>query len=219
MNDNLKRLKDFTYHILGGHKTFDIMLKREGATPTGIAHADFIFFMGGADVNSQLYGEKPHPRAQQYNDERDRIEANIYRSTYGQFRVGICRGAQLLHVLNGGRLWQHVQGHLGHHGVKYQSENGIVRLYEVSSTHHQMMRPGGDQKAGSYEVWAVADQTRVRELWNGVNFAMIEGHWNDLEIVRYKDTNTLCFQPHPEMINPRSTWELFTRCLFRLVET
>jgi GMP synthase-like glutamine amidotransferase len=193
------------------------MLRREGAEPHGLSRSDFIIFMGGTDVDPGLYGEPTHPRTMRPNKERDRIEAAIYCSTPDQYRIGICRGAQLLHILNGGKLWQHVENHLGPHDVLYTTEKGVSRVYHVSSTHHQMMRLGDETHARA-EIWAWADQTRRREFHNAQAFPLAQGHYSDPEVVRYKDTNTLCFQPHPEQLNPRDTLELFVRCLTRMVE-
>lgn len=210
-----KSLRSTTFHIVGGHKVLDAMMKSEGSRPTGLNNSDFIIFMGGTDINPEIYGEKPHTKTGLANFDRDRIEVALYKSTPKQFRVGICRGAQLLHALNGGTLWQHVEGHIGNHELSYTTETGVTRTYKVSSTHHQMMRKGG----ATGEVWGVANQTKVRQLVSGGSFAMAKDHWSDLEIVRYKATNTLCFQPHPEIMSPRETRELFYRCLSRMVET
>lgn len=210
-----KTLKETSYHIVGGHRVLDAMMKSEGSRPTGLNTADFIIFMGGTDISPDLYDEPPHVRTQPPNRDRDRIEIALYKSTPTQYRVGVCRGAQLLHVLNGGSLWQHVEGHLGPHDLHYVSEVGIVRTYQVSSTHHQMMKLRGQDM----EIWATADKTTHRELHNGAGFSMNAGHWTDAEVLRYRKTNTLCFQPHPEFISPRETRELFYRCLTRMVET
>lgn len=208
-------LRGTSFHILGGQKVLEAMLRSEGARPTGISKADFVIFMGGTDIDSELYGEQPHKKAQLPNIDRDRLEVAIYKATPSQFRIGICRGAQLLHVMNGGKLWQHVEHHLGNHPLMYETESGLKRNYDVSSTHHQMMQ--GPFKDG--QVWAWANQTRKREFVNGRSFLVGDTHWSDPEVVAYKKTNTLCFQPHPEMMSPKTTRELFYRCLVRMVET
>lgn len=209
------KLRGYSHHIVGGNRMLDAMLKHEGSKLTGLNNADFIIFMGGADISSTLYGEPPHYKAQPPNLERDRMEIALFKATPDQFRVGICRGAQLLHVLNGGKLWQHVEGHIGDHDLRYHSETGIVRSYNVSSTHHQMMR----LPATSGEVWGWANKTTKRELVTGHTFLVGEAHWVDPEIIRYRHTNTLCFQPHPEHVKPKECRELFYRCLQRMVET
>lgn len=211
-------LKGLSFHILGGQRVLQAMMVQQGARPTGLTNADFIMFMGGTDVDPALYGEKAHPRTQFPNHERDKIEVALYRATPNQFRVGICRGAQLLHVLNGGSLWQHVEGHAaGPHDIKYMTEKGVARAYTVSSTHHQMIKLPVEKNGG--EVWAWADQTRERSLPSGGSFRCGPEHWSDPEVVFYKNTLSLCFQPHPEHFQPKDSRDLFYRCLARAVET
>jgi GMP synthase-like glutamine amidotransferase len=208
-------LKGMTFHILGGQRVLEAMMKSQGARSTGLNNADFVIFMGGVDVNPELYGEEPHPKTQPPNHERDRIETAVFKSTPNQFRVGICRGAQLLHVLNGGRLWQHVEGHTSSHVVHYETEKSIRRAYNVSSTHHQMMK----LPTTSGVVWAWADETRQRELPKGGRFLIGPNHWTDPEVVYYPKTQSLCFQPHPEHFQPKDSRDLFFRCLARAVES
>lgn len=210
-----KELNKTSFHIIGGHATLNAIMKSFGSVSTGLNNADFIIFMGGTDINSEIYGEMPHQKAQLPNLARDAYETAIYRSTPQQYRVGICRGAQLLHALNGGKLWQHVEHHVGTHDLKYMTENGLFRGYQVSSTHHQMMR--GPFTDGI--VWGFANKTRKRELVTGHAFLVGDDHWSDPEIVHYRKSQTLCFQPHPEMLAPKQTRELFLRCLVRMVET
>ncbi len=60
---------------------------------------------GGSDVFPELYDGQPHPSAQ-YDRERDRMEKFwAQRARDERLPVlGICRGAQLLNVVNGGTL-------------------------------------------------------------------------------------------------------------------
>lgn len=210
-----KLLNGLSFSILGGNKVLQAMMQSQGAVATGISRADFVIFMGGADISSTLYNEPPHHHTQSPNLDRDRTEIAIFKTTPTQFRVGICRGAQLLHVLNGGKLWQHTEGHGKTHELRYTSEKDITRVYTVSSTHHQMMRmPAIDGK-----VWGTANETTHRQLVTGADFAMSDCHWSDPEIVHYPKTLSLCFQPHPEHLHPKDTRELFYRCLRRMIET
>lgn len=191
------------------------MMEGRGAKPSGLNSADFVIFMGGVDINPKIYGEVAHPRTQRPDDERDRAEYAIYKSTPKQFHIGICRGAQLLHVFNGGCLWQDVGGHTRTHPLDYQSEKGIHRTYNVSSTHHQMMR----MPVKDGQVWGTANETRERTMVTGATFLMGDKHWSDLEIVYYPKSSSLCFQPHPEHIREKETREVFYRCIIRMMET
>lgn len=113
-----------------GHKVVD----QEG-------EADFLCFTGGADVTSSLYGDKSHPAT--YSDlHRDVVEGMIFKRaiTNKKPMVGICRGAQFLNVMSGGRMYQHVQKHAVHPG-HHITDLVTGEVVFVSSTHHQMIMP------------------------------------------------------------------------------
>ena len=65
---------------------------------------------GGSDVYPELYNGQPHP-AGRYDRDRDRMEKFWARRARDEKLpvLGICRGAQLLNVINGGTL----HGNLG----------------------------------------------------------------------------------------------------------
>lgn len=101
-----------------------------------VAEADMILYTGGADISPQLYGE-PTLYGTSVSHEQDKKDLLTYREglRLDKYHVGICRGAQLLAVLNGGKLWQDVNKHAGpnHEVIDVLSR----KRYEVSSLHHQ----------------------------------------------------------------------------------
>ena len=69
---------------------------------------ELVVFTGGADVDPSLYRETMEVRT--HSDlARDLFEKMFYKAcrTYVVPMVGICRGAQFLTVMNGGKLKQH----------------------------------------------------------------------------------------------------------------
>lgn len=167
---------------------FDAGLK--GAT--SVDDADIICFTGGEDVDPALYGEKAIPETY-FNTRRDEVESRIYGEAVGLRKpmVGICRGAQFLNVMNGGKLWQDVNAHLGAHTVLDVRTGEYVD--RMTSTHHQMMRPADDG-----EVLAVASLSTSKKC-DGEHLltdAPVEN--SDVEVVWYPASMCLCFQPHPE---------------------
>lgn len=155
--------------------------------------ADLIQFTGGADVSPSLYGEKKHHTT--YNDtERDYAEAGFFAIAQRLAipMAGICRGGQFLNVMNGGSMWQDVDGHAirGTHTLLDVTTGKVI---DVTSTHHQMM-----VKAGHGCLIAYANEAQRKE-------SMKEGqtdYGKDTEIVFYPDSKSLCFQPHPEYVQP-----------------
>lgn len=175
--------------------------------------ANAVVFPGGADVDPTLYGEKRHitttcmPRMD-----------HKWKSVYGHvhnprwMKIGICRGAQFLCVLNGGKLWQDVDGHLGKHEAFYTARNGDRLIFDVTSTHHQMMRPSGTWA----ELWAGAYQSSYRDSGTDLKCPVNRLMGPDPEVLYYPNTHTLCFQPHPEY-GVDSCKKLFKLCLDRAI--
>jgi len=177
--------------IVGGdHLIEQMYLSRGWGISATVDEADLIQFTGGADVTPNLYGEE---NVRSYCDtSRDIFERKIFDHAYriGKNMVGICRGGQFLNVMNGGKMWQHVDGHTNTHYVSDKSTGIIARC---TSTHHQMMRP-----ASHGEVVAVAAMPISTVFVGGDGEFGRDIQDDDIEVVWYKDTNCLCFQPHPE---------------------
>jgi putative glutamine amidotransferase len=192
-------VKDF--FLEAGFKTFDWRRgQKEGY--------EIMAFTGGEDINPALYGEKPI-RGTFFSERRDEIEIDAYKTAPDNvIKVGICRGAQLLNALNGGRLWQNVTGHHGgHHATDIRT--GIN--YFVSSVHHQVMRP-----AKGAEIIAVARQATElaseKELLKTATPTHIE-----VEALWYPTTRSLCFQGHPEF-GPKTCSDYFLKLLTEKID-
>lgn len=153
----------------------------------------FIFW-GGADIATSLYNQKPlTPEGSETLSERDKAEVLIY--LYAKMHkipvIGICRGAQLVHVLNHGKLWQHSIGHNNaDHKVTIIHKNQYKEVVD-SSDHHQIMigQP-------NYEGRILGFSTHPTELLVGKN------EWRTSvyipEIIHYPASRSLCIQGHPE---------------------
>ena len=83
---------------------------------------DGIVIAGGADVDPASYGALAHPRTGRLDPRRDAWEFAVADSALraGVPLLAICRGMQVLNVVLGGTLHQHVPdvvGHEGHSGL------------------------------------------------------------------------------------------------------
>lgn len=153
---------------------------------------DAAIFTGGEDLTPFLYGEKPLSLTSN-NFVRDLKEVGLYYKLPVDLpKIGICRGAQLLNVLSGGRLWQHVDNHDQWHDMLDEDTGEVVR---VSSTHHQMMRPSANAHILGTAAEATYKESET-ELWKLPN--KNENKSDDIEAVFYEHSNSFCFQPHPE---------------------
>lgn len=152
-------------------------------------NTDLIQFTGGEDVDPSYYGQTKHP-ATYSNPARDAREVLVYNEWVGKIPMaGICRGGQLLNVLNGGGMWQHVSNHGirgTHEAVDVATGNPVM----VTSTHHQMMIPSTKGK-----VLMTAKLAQVKQTPTDTVTGLGE---LDTEAVLYSGTRSLCYQPHPE---------------------
>jgi gamma-glutamyl-gamma-aminobutyrate hydrolase PuuD len=97
---------------------------------------DGIVFSGGADVDPTAYGADAHPLTDPPQERRDRAELALLEAALGRDlpTLAICRGGQLLNVLRGGDLVQHLPDALGH--TNHRETPGTF------SDHHVDLEPG-----------------------------------------------------------------------------
>jgi hypothetical protein len=163
-----------------------------------IEEADLVVFGGGSDVEPLLYGESNehrHPTVF-YNPKRDAADMEIYLKARAQGTpmMGVCRGAQFLHVMNGGKLFQHVDGHNGAHKAFAMRDKMLIE--SVSSVHHQacVFDPSLGMEllltTGSVSTnrWLNADEKDLKPKMD------IEGFF-------YRDSGCFGVQGHPEYAN------------------
>lgn len=112
---------------------------------------DGLVFTGGSDLDPALYGQEPHPETAGVLAHRDRAELELLGAALERDMpvLGICRGMQLLNVVRGGDLDQHLPGdvHRGppgtytSHEVAAEPGSLLERLVgagvRTHSCHHQ----------------------------------------------------------------------------------
>jgi putative glutamine amidotransferase len=124
---------------------------------------DAIVFTGGSDIDPSEYGEETHPETFGVRRDRDASELALMRAALDRDMpvLGICRGIQVLNVVKGGDLHQHLPEVVGHESHKHDPP-GIFNDHEVAispstrlasilgdthgvkSHHHQGLRRLGD---------------------------------------------------------------------------
>lgn len=167
---------DHRYQSMFVRNGYTVVFNGVPLDPREIGDCDIVCFTGGEDVDPSLYGQENISSF--VNKKRDEVEVSIFKSLSSRgpqppSMVGICRGGQLLNVLTGGKMIQHVRGHsMGKHKIK---DLWTGREFEVLGDHHQAMIPADDRF-----VVALEPET-------GVN-----------EVIFYPRERRLCFQPHPE---------------------
>lgn len=125
-----------------------------GAVDAGVvARLDAVVIAGGADVDPALYGAAPGPRTGAPRTDRDTAERAVLSAALdsGLPVLAVCRGMQLLNVVLGGTLHQHVPdlpgagvhdpgpGEFVAHPVAVDAESrlyGVVGVRTVATCHH-----------------------------------------------------------------------------------
>ncbi len=124
---------------------------------------DGLIFSGGIDIDPAQYGHERHPSTDPAQVHRDEGELALLSAALERDlpTLAICRGFQLLNVLRGGDLVQHlpeIVGHEGHrevlgtfseHAVEVKEGTTLERVLGprhpgVKSSHHQGIGRVGD---------------------------------------------------------------------------
>lgn len=130
---------------------------------------DGLIISGGPDVSPEQYNQHPGPMTVEFYPNQDETEIGLISEALERDLplLGVCRGMQILSVVHGGTLHQHLDdtpGHEGHggydgtstdHSVIVEQDSLLCSLmgesFSVNSTHHQ-----GVSDPGSLTISAVA---------------------------------------------------------------
>ncbi|MFC6080463.1 gamma-glutamyl-gamma-aminobutyrate hydrolase family protein [Sphaerisporangium aureirubrum] len=126
-----------------------------------IDRLDGLLLPGGPDVDPVYFGQRRHPETDRPSADRDSAELLLLRAALERDLpvLGVCRGLQLLAIVYGGTLHQHLpdllghkghcprEGVLGEHAVRFAEHSLARAVYGpravVNSHHHQGVTHGG----------------------------------------------------------------------------
>jgi putative glutamine amidotransferase len=137
---------------------------------------DGILFAGGNDIDSALYGEMLYPETKDVSTRRDALETDLMRWALADHKPlpGICRGMQILNIVQGGTLYQHIPTDLPYaadhdsstkrkdlddiaHILRINKKTRLAAILQAEAIganthHHQAVKELGKQLIGS--AWA-----------------------------------------------------------------
>ncbi|HXF50125.1 MAG TPA: gamma-glutamyl-gamma-aminobutyrate hydrolase family protein [Dehalococcoidia bacterium] len=100
-----------------------------------VPELDGLVLTGGVDIDPSQYGAAPHPKTNRPRPERDAFERALLEEALARDLpvLAICRGHQLLNVVCGGALLQHIED--GSHRADYRAHpDGVSRKHPVALT-------------------------------------------------------------------------------------
>jgi len=156
---------------------------------TGVLDSlDALVVSGGPDICPENYGQSPDPMTKEFCPEQDSTEMDLIRGAMRRNMpfLGVCRGMQILSVMHGGDLYQHLEttpGHEGHGGFGGVETEHLVDIEEgsllagmmggsvmVNSMHHQ-----GVADAGSLFVSGTAAHDNLIESVENIDMDFCVG--------------------------------------------
>lgn len=120
-----------------------------------LSRVDGLIVSGGGDIDPALFGQEPHPASHAPQVDRDVTELALVASAVERDlpMLGICRGIQVMAVVAGGTIEQHVPdrvggnahspvaGRFGSHPVRVAGHSRLGRVLgeslDVPTHHHQ----------------------------------------------------------------------------------
>jgi putative glutamine amidotransferase len=151
---------------------------------------DGLVFTGGLDVPPHSYGEPKHPRTEECHPSRwanDRLLAQLVLEQPVPV-LAICMGVQLLNVVYGGTLIQHLETEIQHaakdpgndsrHSIVLERDSRLFQILgateiEVNSAHHQAvdkLAPGLRAVAKALDGTVEAVEMTDRAFFLGVQW-------------------------------------------------
>jgi putative glutamine amidotransferase len=141
---------------------------------------DGLILSGGGDIDPGRYNGKRHETNYAIDQERDALELELGRRVIdsGMPTLGICRGAQILNIVQGGKLIEHIPDEFGEavlhrapprepvsHSVKLKAGSRLAGIlgrdqFDATSWHHQALR---DAAAG-FEAVAHAPDGSIEAI-------------------------------------------------------
>lgn len=155
---------------------------------------DALVLSGGGDIDPSRYDGKRHDTNYSIDQERDTLELELARRVIDSSipTLGICRGAQILNVVQGGKLIEHIPDEIGEkvlhrapprepvtHGVKLKTGSRLAKIlgrdqFDATSWHHQALRGA----AAGFDAVAYAPDGTIEAIEMPSHPWMIAVQWH-----------------------------------------
>ncbi|HET6847525.1 MAG TPA: gamma-glutamyl-gamma-aminobutyrate hydrolase family protein [Gaiellales bacterium] len=97
-------------HAVSAAGGMPVVIPPSGGASELLGRVDGLVFSGGSDIDPELYGQPPQPETGPVVRHRDEAEIELMGAAIerGVPVLGVCRGMQLLNIVRGGTLAQHL---------------------------------------------------------------------------------------------------------------
>jgi len=189
-----------TFHIVSNVSSTTNFFNEMELPIVKAKQADIHVYSGNVEVSPTLYKENSiFLTEQQKLTKQDKYELGMFYRFPDKEKIGIGRGAQFLFIMNGGRLWQSMNNHLDSHKMYTKDKKQL----NITSSHTATMRHDIN-KQNPYNILASAYVSTVRKAYDTTINTPRDNptvlHNEELEVVWFPKTKTLCFQPLPQKI-------------------
>lgn len=179
---------------------------------------DGFLFTGGTDISPSLYGETKIQETDNPDVDRDTMEIYLMKEAYKRNIpcFGICRGCQLMNIVCGGDLYQHLPAMypsvISHqmqepyqryvHTVTFP-ENSLLenilgkKELQVNSIHHQGLRKLGE----GLEVLAYASDGLVEAIRDPQSSCFLSVQWHPEFVFRQEEDSVRLLRYFVEKCN------------------
>jgi acyl-CoA reductase-like NAD-dependent aldehyde dehydrogenase len=200
----------FTKNDLGNDLEL-VELSFEKNNVEDIVTCDAFLLTGGVDIHPSLYGGSLSylNSPQNFEPERDAFERKIYRHSQ-QHRLpllAICRGMQLVNVLNGGSLVQD----LGEANARHKKDGPQDKVHEITIPAGSLLQQITNQQEAQINS-AHHQALHPNALGENLQVTALEKGGDVIEAIEFSNKNDKAFmlgvQWHPERMNNKENHPL-----------
>jgi len=152
--------------LAGGVPLVAPPLDDDAEVASALARSDAVLIVGGPDLDPAAYGQEPHPATKLLHRRRNDSDLRLARGALdsGKPLLGVCGGLQVVNVIRGGTLHQHVpempelsspKEHTAgdtfdsYHQIRLEPDCRLAKIMgatemEVNSAHHQSVDRVGE---------------------------------------------------------------------------
>ncbi len=185
----------------------------EAVARTLYERVDAILFAGGNDIDPALYDAAAHSTVKDISQLRDTMEMRLMRWSLADDRpiLGVCRGMELLNIIRGGNLHQHIAEAL----PEASDHNLSSAAKDIEHIAHYLRLEPDSRLAQIVKVRSVGTNTHHHQAVDRLGDGLRAVAWaEDGVIEAIEDPNkefVIGIQSHPEsmVIKAAPAWRCF----------